>query len=145
MTWEEGVKPESLEWLIEEQAFSRSYDLAPSPPSPTPLPSTGDTQGDWERETTCWRESGRGWGRSQIIRPQEGVYKSFDILRMELHFNNPSVRVNSMQFCIKLCFSTLSFLMICCIFLFVQSCSSKKVKIIKQIYLYNFVLRYESM
>jgi hypothetical protein len=41
-----GVEPEGLEWLTEEQAFSRSYDLAHSPPSPTPIPSTADTQGD---------------------------------------------------------------------------------------------------
>ncbi len=52
--------PESIEWFIEDQAFSPlSYDLAPPPP---PLPSessTGDTQEDWERETTA---DGRGGG-----------------------------------------------------------------------------------
>ncbi len=33
----------------------------PSPPHPS-VSSTGDTQEDWERETTCWRETGgRGW------------------------------------------------------------------------------------
>ncbi len=36
------------------------------------LSSTGDTQEDWEWETTCWRESGgREWGRSQNIRGRE--------------------------------------------------------------------------
>ncbi len=35
---------ESIELFIQDQAFS-SYDLAPSPPSPTPsVSSTGDTQ-----------------------------------------------------------------------------------------------------
>ncbi len=53
---------ESIEWFIEDYAFSPSYDLAPTPPiHPPPLPSgssAGDTQEDWERETTCWRERG---------------------------------------------------------------------------------------
>jgi hypothetical protein len=55
-TWE----PESIEWFIAVQAYSRSYDLAPLPP-PSPL-STGDAQEDWERETTYWqvREEGVG-------------------------------------------------------------------------------------
>ncbi len=44
--------------------FPRSYDLAPRPPSPPPLPSvssTDDTQEDWERETTC-KDGRRGEG-----------------------------------------------------------------------------------
>ncbi len=52
---------ESIEWFIDGQAFSPSYDLAPLL-NPSPLPSenlTSDTQEDWERETTCRRE--RGW------------------------------------------------------------------------------------
>ncbi len=48
-------------------AFSRSnnfINLAPSPPGPSPLvSSTGDTQEDWKRETTCSRERGEGGGR----------------------------------------------------------------------------------
>ncbi len=60
--------PESIEWFIEDQTFS---------PLPLPPLSTGATQEHWQRETTCWWE--RGWGRSQIIRPQESLvlYKSF--------------------------------------------------------------------
>ncbi len=70
--------PESMEWFLEGQAFSRSYDLAPSPPPAFPLSpsasSTGDTQEDWERETTWWRERGRrGWARSRIIRSRENL------------------------------------------------------------------------
>jgi len=37
--------------------------LAPHPPPSPPLPSvsqTGDTQDDWERETSCWRERREG-------------------------------------------------------------------------------------
>ncbi len=45
------------------EAFSRSYDLAPLPLPLRSVSSTGHTQEDWERGTTCWRE--RGWGRSQ--------------------------------------------------------------------------------
>jgi hypothetical protein len=30
-----------------------------------PAPSTGDKEKDWERETTCRRQRGRGWGRSE--------------------------------------------------------------------------------
>ncbi len=45
----------SIEWFIENQDFSLSYDLNPPLPSPLPpLPSvssTSDTQEDWEKET----------------------------------------------------------------------------------------------
>ncbi len=55
------LEAESIEWFIEDQAFSMKYALAPPPP---PLPpsasSTGDTQEEWEIETTCWRDRGRG-------------------------------------------------------------------------------------
>ncbi len=53
--------------------------------SPTPsthLPS-GDTQEDWEKETTCWRErGGKVWARSRTIRPQDCLvlYKLFNTL-----------------------------------------------------------------
>ncbi len=43
---------------------------------PPLLPSvclTGDTQEDWERETTFWQERGEGWWRSQIILPLESL------------------------------------------------------------------------
>ncbi len=71
-----GAIPESVEWFIEGQAFSQSYDLAPRPPSPLPFPSvswTSDIQEYWEREAICSREGGRGWARSRIIRPQESL------------------------------------------------------------------------
>ncbi len=54
------VDPESILWFIEDQAFSPSYDLALPPPLlSSPFPSislSGDTQEDWERETTWWQE-----------------------------------------------------------------------------------------
>ncbi len=46
--------PQSIEWFIEDQAFS-PYDLAPPPPY-TSVSSIGDTQEDWKRYKTCWRE-----------------------------------------------------------------------------------------
>ncbi len=53
--------PQSIEWFIEGKAFSRSQDSAPrSPPLPPSVNSTRDTQEDWERETTWWREGGGG-------------------------------------------------------------------------------------
>ncbi len=58
-----GCAPERIEWIIEDQAFSASYDFAPPPPSHPTLPSissTGHTQEDWERDTTYWQERGRG-------------------------------------------------------------------------------------
>ncbi len=57
------------------------FGSSPPPPPSPPLPSgssTGDTQEDWERGVGVEGEW-VGWGRSQIIRPQESVvlYKSF--------------------------------------------------------------------
>ncbi len=52
--------------------FCYSYSLYPPPLS---VSTTGDTQEDWERETTCWRERG-WWGRSQIIRQGETAWSS---------------------------------------------------------------------
>ncbi len=70
-----GDDAECVEWFLEDQAFSPSYEEAPPPWSER---STGDTQKDWERETTWWREM--GWARSQIIRRRENLYKSFNTL-----------------------------------------------------------------
>ncbi len=41
------------------------FGFFPLPPSPLLqlISSIGDTQKDWERETTCWRERGEGGGR----------------------------------------------------------------------------------
>jgi hypothetical protein len=78
--------PESIKWFIEDQAFSPSFDFAPPPTPFLPLPSvssTGDTQEDWERETS-WRERGAEGvgGRSQTMRRRESqvLYKSFNTL-----------------------------------------------------------------
>ncbi len=53
-------EPDSIEWFIEDQAISLSYDLAPPPPPPPILPSLH----------VCRRSSllsvGGGGGRSQI-------------------------------------------------------------------------------
>ncbi len=51
-----------------------------SPPPPLPsVSSTGGTQEDWERETTCWRQREEG---GKIKQPQESLalYKWFNTL-----------------------------------------------------------------
>ncbi len=87
-TGDHELKQESVEWFIEDQACSPSYDSAPCRPPPPPPPTfpvsirlSGDTQDDWEREVICWK-GGRGLGRSQITRQQESLvlYKSFNTL-----------------------------------------------------------------
>jgi hypothetical protein len=69
---------ESIQWFIEDQAFSRSYDLA-SPLSPA-RPTT-HRKTEKERQFVGW-EGVRGWTRSEIKRRQEGLalYKSFNAL-----------------------------------------------------------------
>ncbi len=51
---------ESIEWFIEDQAFLRSYDSAPRPPSSV-------------AGRAYWREGGEGGARSQIMRPRESL------------------------------------------------------------------------
>ncbi len=66
INWSDCLIQRVLNKFTESQAFSRSYGLAPRPPTPPPLPSVssnGDTQEDWERETTCWGERVEGGGR----------------------------------------------------------------------------------
>jgi hypothetical protein len=74
---------ESMEWFLEDQAFSRSYDLAP-PPSPPPTPSLVSmflflSFRVCRRPSLLTGEGWRGWRRSQIIRRRENLvfYKSF--------------------------------------------------------------------
>jgi hypothetical protein len=57
-----GLQPESNEGFIEDQAFSRSYDLA------RPPPSSADSKLDRRHTTICRRETGEG----------EGGAKSYD-------------------------------------------------------------------
>ncbi len=58
----------------------------PLPPPLTSVSWTGHTQEDWERETICWREWGRGRAWSRIIRPKESLvlYESFNPLRVSV-------------------------------------------------------------
>ncbi len=75
--------PESSEWFMEGQAFSRWYYFAPSPlPLPSPVRKldrrhTGRLR---KRDNSMTRERGEGMG--QIIEPQERLvlYKSFKTL-----------------------------------------------------------------
>ncbi len=82
------VVPDSIEWYIEDQVFSPSYDSAPPPPSFSlssqqvvslflGLPVWSVT------DRAYWRESGgRGWRRSQSKRWRESLvfYKSLKIV-----------------------------------------------------------------
>jgi hypothetical protein len=81
-----GEEPESIEWLIEGQAFWRSFDSAPRPPPP-PLQSvsfTSDTQEDRQRKRVnlLMGEGGKWWAWSQIRQPQDSLafYKSLNPL-----------------------------------------------------------------
>ncbi len=71
--------------------FLGSYDSAPLHLLPPPLLQSvslnGNSQEVWERETACWRESGRkGVGEESIIRLPESLalYKSFNTLCLSL-------------------------------------------------------------
>ncbi len=66
----ETRNPESIEWSIEDQAFFRSFDLAPSRhflPSRQLVVSFSQSSCVSPVEQTA-RRRGRGWARSQIIR-----------------------------------------------------------------------------
>jgi hypothetical protein len=66
-------KTESIELLIEDQAFLRSYDLAPRPPpspiSPQPIVSLSQSSCVSPVELT----DGREWAMNQIMRPRESL------------------------------------------------------------------------
>ncbi len=76
---------------------SSPIPLPPTLPSVNAWLASGNTQEDWERDTTCWQERGEGWWRSQIILPLEslasinhsrlkpGLYKSFKTLCKRLY------------------------------------------------------------
>ncbi len=79
---------DSIEWFIEDQAFLRSYDSAPFPPSTLPFSSARCLSFSVLMRIAgraYWRErgdGGRGWARSQIIRSRKSLalYKSFNTL-----------------------------------------------------------------
>ncbi len=78
-----NIQSESIEWCLEDQAFSPSYDL--TPPHPLPL---GSTVSFSVLLCVAGRFYGRGerrvWGRSQIIRRESLVlYKSFNTLYIQ--------------------------------------------------------------
>jgi hypothetical protein len=64
---------ESIEWFIEDQAFSPSYDFAPPPPPPpSPASKLSLSQSSWvHKNCTCCRSSlltgdgARGWDRAK--------------------------------------------------------------------------------
>ncbi len=85
VAWLIRVSPESVEWFIEDQAFLPSFDLTPLPPYPVCNLSLFLTLlGVVAR--AYWRERGRGWERSQIIRRRESLvlYTSLNTLWVSL-------------------------------------------------------------
>ncbi len=72
----------SIEWFIEDQAISPSYDLAPQPPSSLPLSYQQLVSSCVSAVELTDGRGGSGWGRSQIIRMRESLvlYKSFNTL-----------------------------------------------------------------
>ncbi len=77
---------ESIEWFIEGQAFSLSYDFAPRPPpAPSPVskldPAT-HRKTEKERQLADRREGEGGRARSRIIWTQKSLvlFKSFNTL-----------------------------------------------------------------
>ncbi len=75
---------ESMEWFIEDQAFSSSYGLAPPPP-PSPIVRKLDRRHTGrlrKRDNVLMGEGGRGWERSQFLRQRESLvlYKSLNTL-----------------------------------------------------------------
>ncbi len=69
---------ERLELFIEDQAFSRSYDLAsPQPHTPLDRHHTGRLR---KRYNLMTGDEGRGWARSIQQRESLIVYKSFNTL-----------------------------------------------------------------
>ncbi len=73
-SWEifKGIWPESIVWLVEDQAFTIWLLPRPSPP----VSSTGDTQEDWERETLA---DGRGDGLGAKSYDGEKAWSSIGI------------------------------------------------------------------
>ncbi len=74
------------------------FGSSPNPFSPFPsVNSTGDTQEDWERETSCWRERrGAGERVSRIIWSQESLvlFEPFNILWVRTINNNQTTNKN---------------------------------------------------
>ncbi len=78
-----GLQPESIEWFIEDQAFSPSCDLVPPPPPSPPcsvcISSTGEAQEDWEKRKLV-NEEGRGGGGSAKSYDDEKAWSSINYL-----------------------------------------------------------------
>ncbi len=69
-----GAQPESIKWSREDQALSKSHDLAPHQPHLGRMT---------KRDNILTGEGDQGWRRSQIIQSRESLvlHKSFNTLR----------------------------------------------------------------
>jgi hypothetical protein len=94
LTYNCGSVAASIEWFVEDQAFSRSYNsgkfrlLAHYLPHPSRKQVVSDFL--FGAGQDFWREWGRGRGRSQIIRRRESLalIKSFNTLWPVVMFMN---------------------------------------------------------
>jgi hypothetical protein len=60
------MQPDNIEWFIDDEAFSPSYNFAPSSPSPPPLLPVSPTHRKTEKERRLADgRRGEGVGRSQ--------------------------------------------------------------------------------
>ena len=81
------TRTRSLKWIIEDQAFSPSYDLAP------PSPSSSASKLDWrragrlrKRDNLLTGDGGWGRGRSQIIRRRRSLDLYNSVNTLCLHY-----------------------------------------------------------
>jgi hypothetical protein len=81
---DQPFQSESIEWFVEDHAFSPSHDLAPCPPPPA-FPPVSKLSLFLSISVVAGRlvmttEKGMGWGRSQIIRRRDSQvrYKWFN-------------------------------------------------------------------
>jgi hypothetical protein len=98
-----STETKSIELFIEDQAFSLSYDLAPSPPPPTAVSKLSLSFSVFPGR--AYRGGrGEGVGRSQIIRRRGSLvlYKSFNTLcpeRIEEGYRRWLVQVDCHLLC----------------------------------------------
>jgi len=76
--------------IIEDQAFSRLYNVASRPPhSPLPYP-VSKLDSKTKRDSLMTGEGGRGWARSRIMRPQSNSVG--DLLFGDVTLRGQSIR-----------------------------------------------------
>ncbi len=91
---------ERIEWSIEDQAVSWSYDLVFRQSLPLPLPAK-QRKTRLTRETTCWGEGvARKCARSQIIQRKKAVFSinHSTLSALALHFIHGRLKSNKLLY-----------------------------------------------